>query len=106
MSISSRKAAYLIDSYRQAKKEGKVWQWVLTHLLLFIAKCIFLYPLLFIWRWTGNRTHDTLAHLIQFVFFSLLFYGALLILLTLPFQESTKTQASQEVAVPWMDSQS
>lgn len=105
MGISNRKVAYLVDSYQQARRDGMVWKWVLTHLLLFIAKCIFLYPILFIWRWTGNRTQDTVAHLIQFVLFSLVYYGALVILLTFPFQKSAKEQMTQEVATPWTDFQ-
>jgi len=85
MDINDIKAAYSIYSFERARQEGKVWQWVFTHLLVFILKCILLYPVIIIWRWTGDRTHDGMAHFIQFALFSLMYYALLVTLVTAPF---------------------
>jgi len=86
MDIGDIRAAYSIYSFQRARQEGKVWQWVFTHLLWFVAKCILFYPIVIIWRWTEGRTNNHLAHLLQFVLFSGIYFIVLWALISSPFR--------------------
>lgn len=59
-----------IASYQKAEDEGRVGGWIVWK----IITAILTLPARIIWRWTDKRTQGTLAHLIQFLFFTALAY--------------------------------
>ena len=65
---------YQMASFAEAQRQNKEVQWWLKRIAFWSLKGLFLFPIKFIWEWTGRRTNDTIPHLIQFVFFLALFY--------------------------------
>lgn len=58
-------------SFAKAEQEGRVGSWIFWK----VVTRILLFPAMVMWRWTGERTHGFLAHVIQFAFFAFLAYS-------------------------------
>lgn len=88
MSISEFMFLWEMESLQEAKAEGREgswWvKWILKRVVLFVLQLVFILPVRFIWRLTGNQGNE-FVHFVKWAVFSIIYYFILYVLITLPF---------------------
>jgi len=107
MSLSDLILAYDMASLEKARAEGREGRWwVLWFLkkgILLFLKLVLITPVLFLWRWTGEK-NTGLVRFAKFIFFSLIYYCILYALVTAPFRSSNSSTGIQTDAEVGMES--
>ncbi len=81
---SDARRLMLIQSFQRAKQEGRIGQWIVTHLLTYILmsvfNCLFVFPIRLIWRLTDRNDNDSpFIHFIKFIAVTVVVYGILIV---------------------------